>query len=220
LGDRAGQAMSPKLRTQVTRCCTFQRSIATDHMKWRPLLYRSSSCQPRQAIAPAQYSNLKCVSRLRATLYIKVKLTLILLTWRIWWAPNNASKWQMGFNSSFKWLIHLVRNCVEIYSQTTWTPQFVSPCSAILLPSSLQNQTFLCLCNPKIFLLCSRNSLLGKDYRNPTRYSAQDAFMKIKAERSLCKVNVIKRLGYKEIRSLIGWQFVQWKQSTGKEHIK
>jgi hypothetical protein len=25
-------------------------------------------------------------------------LTLILLTWRIWRAPNNASKWQMGFN--------------------------------------------------------------------------------------------------------------------------
>jgi len=42
-GDRAGQAMSPKLRTQVTRCCTFRRSIATDHMKWRPLLYRFSS---------------------------------------------------------------------------------------------------------------------------------------------------------------------------------
>ena len=39
-GDRAGQAMLPKLRTQVTRCCTLQRSIATDHMKWRPLLYR------------------------------------------------------------------------------------------------------------------------------------------------------------------------------------
>jgi len=30
---------------------------------------------------------------------------LILLTWRIWWAPNNASKWQMGFNSAFKGLI-------------------------------------------------------------------------------------------------------------------
>jgi hypothetical protein len=29
-------------------------------------------------------------------------LTLILLTWRIWWARNNASKWQMGFNSVFK----------------------------------------------------------------------------------------------------------------------
>ena len=32
-------------------------------------------------------------------------LTLILLKWRIWWAPNNASRWQMGFNSAFKGLI-------------------------------------------------------------------------------------------------------------------
>jgi hypothetical protein len=32
-------------------------------------------------------------------------LTLYLLTWKIWWAPNNASKWQMGFNSAFKGLI-------------------------------------------------------------------------------------------------------------------
>jgi len=32
-------------------------------------------------------------------------LTLILLTWRIWWAPNNAGKWQIGFNSAFKGLI-------------------------------------------------------------------------------------------------------------------
>jgi len=32
-------------------------------------------------------------------------LTLILLMWRIWWAANNASKWQMGFNSAFKGLI-------------------------------------------------------------------------------------------------------------------
>ena len=31
-------------------------------------------------------------------------LTLILLTWRIWWA-NNASKWQMGFNSAFRGLM-------------------------------------------------------------------------------------------------------------------
>jgi hypothetical protein len=29
-------------------------------------------------------------------------LTLILLMWRIRWAPNNASRWQMGFNSAFK----------------------------------------------------------------------------------------------------------------------
>jgi len=31
-------------------------------------------------------------------------LTLILLTWRIWWASNYASKWQMGFNSAFEML--------------------------------------------------------------------------------------------------------------------
>jgi hypothetical protein len=68
-GYRAGQAMSPKLQTQVTRCFTFQRSIVPDHIKWRPLFYRYLSGQPRQAITQAQYSNVKCVSRLGATLY-------------------------------------------------------------------------------------------------------------------------------------------------------
>jgi len=27
----------------------------------------------------------------------RADLTRILLTWKIWWAPNNAAKWQMGF---------------------------------------------------------------------------------------------------------------------------
>jgi hypothetical protein len=31
-------------------------------------------------------------------------LALILLMWRIGWAPNNASRWQIGFNSAFKGL--------------------------------------------------------------------------------------------------------------------
>ena len=31
-------------------------------------------------------------------------LTLILLTWKIGWFPNNASKWQIGFNLAFKGL--------------------------------------------------------------------------------------------------------------------
>ena len=31
--------------------------------------------------------------------------TLILLTWRIWWASNNASKWKMGFSLAFRGLI-------------------------------------------------------------------------------------------------------------------
>jgi hypothetical protein len=34
-----------------------------------------------------------------------IHLTLILLTWRIGWFPNTASKWQMGFHSAFKGLI-------------------------------------------------------------------------------------------------------------------
>ena len=31
-------------------------------------------------------------------------LTVILLTWTVWRAPTNASKWRMGFNSAFKGL--------------------------------------------------------------------------------------------------------------------
>ena len=34
-------------------------------------------------------------------------LTLILLMWRIGRAPNNDSKWQVGFNSAFKGLMWL-----------------------------------------------------------------------------------------------------------------
>jgi len=33
---------------------------------------------------------------------VQTPLTLILLTWRKWWASNNASRWQMGFNSALK----------------------------------------------------------------------------------------------------------------------
>jgi len=35
-------------------------------------------------------------------------LTLTLLMWRIWWAPNNVSRWQMGFNSAVKRLIIII----------------------------------------------------------------------------------------------------------------
>ena len=47
-------------------------------------------------------------------------LTLTLLTWRIWWAPTNASKWQMGFNSAFKGLRQ--KHCVltENWACFTW----------------------------------------------------------------------------------------------------
>jgi len=37
-------------------------------------------------------------------IYITSTLTLIQPTWRIWWAPNNSSRWQIIFNSAFKGL--------------------------------------------------------------------------------------------------------------------
>jgi hypothetical protein len=52
-------------------------------------------------------SNVLC-SKTRPNLLWTValsKLALILLTWRIWWACNNVSKRQMGFNSAFKGLM-------------------------------------------------------------------------------------------------------------------
>ena len=36
-----------------------------------------------------------------------------LLTWRIWRAPNNASRWQMGFNSAFKGLKWILKISVR-----------------------------------------------------------------------------------------------------------
>jgi len=54
---------------------------------------------------PNGYCNVDFVIRLGSNDSL-VYLTLILLTWRIWWAPNNVSKWQMGFNSAFKVLRH------------------------------------------------------------------------------------------------------------------
>ena len=43
-----------------------------------------------------------CVLTVHNILYKLKCLTLILLTWRIWWASNNASRWKIGFNSAFK----------------------------------------------------------------------------------------------------------------------
>jgi len=55
-----------------------------------------------------------------STEFIVHALTLILLTWRIWWAPNNVSRWQMGFNSAFKGLkpyVYVVATVRWLWSQ-------------------------------------------------------------------------------------------------------
>ena len=46
---------------------------------------------------------------------LKCSLTLTLLTWRIWWAANNASRWQMGFDSAFEGL-----KCPLTLNPLTW----------------------------------------------------------------------------------------------------
>jgi hypothetical protein len=47
----------------------------------------------------------------------KAILTLILLTWSIGWAANNASKWQMGFNLAFKGLIGTCQRVKKLLAQ-------------------------------------------------------------------------------------------------------
>ena len=58
-------------------------------------------------------------------------LTLILLTWRKW-TPNDASKWQMGFNSAFKGLmwyreIIAVLRCTHKTRRTHKTQKHTQP---------------------------------------------------------------------------------------------
>ena len=62
-----------------------------------------------QCLSPdsSQEFKLWCCSRVSASFFTAPWLTLIPLTCRIWWAPNNASRWQMGFNSAFKGLIYI-----------------------------------------------------------------------------------------------------------------
>ena len=51
-----------------------------------------------------KYSNKSTNQMHKSLSFIACRLTLNPLTCKIWWAPNNASRWQMGFNSAFKGL--------------------------------------------------------------------------------------------------------------------
>jgi hypothetical protein len=48
---------------------------------------------------------------------VPMTLTLTLLTWRIWWA-NNANKWQMVFNWTFKGLMKTVFTAPSLVART------------------------------------------------------------------------------------------------------
>jgi len=48
---------------------------------------------------------LKLLTRPRDQVWMSIS-ALNPITWKIWWAPNNASRLQMGFNSALKGLKH------------------------------------------------------------------------------------------------------------------
>jgi hypothetical protein len=59
--------------------------------------------------------------------------------WRIWWVPNNASKWQMGFNSAFNGLKLFTYERITLYchAQLYSSPTPHSYAKFHLEPSSL-----------------------------------------------------------------------------------
>ena len=67
-------------------------------------------------------------------------LTLILLMWRIWWALNNASTWQMGFNSAFKRL-KLVNEIILYYDARSNKHQ-ITLCKTFVLSHSSYPKDF------------------------------------------------------------------------------
>ena len=89
----------------------------------------------------SDYSSLNLIKATVHELPTLHLLTLILLTWRIWWAPKNASKWQMGFNSAFKGLI----------AYTKYTQAVRSRCSSVRKVTTPQSW------------ICHRHTIAGSD---------------------------------------------------------
>ena len=69
-------------------------------------------------------------------------LTLTLLTWTIWRAPTNASKWRMGFNSAFKGLTRYYSTMV---------------CDAALHTARNDSENLICL-HLKLIYFCAISS--------------------------------------------------------------
>ena len=94
---------------------------------------------------------LKCVYWEFKLLYSSVQslhvLTFILLMWRIWWAPNNASKWQVGFNLTFKGLMK--KSPALAYSVCAWVLCVITNSSYFIKQHwliGLYNRGVVCFC--------------------------------------------------------------------------
>jgi len=89
--------------TRGSAVCIFLGLTSLTRVHWTAKRNGSSTWPkylvPRQSVTKSPFSSFTTL-----VLGRKPFLTFILLMWRIWWALNNASKWQMGFNSAFKGL--------------------------------------------------------------------------------------------------------------------
>jgi len=104
--------------SELQLCCTgiHYMWLFDPHMHTQPLVSTSSyDLQYSKLEAFRKFSLKFCIFlwkypsckkfRFNPTDYLRnYKLTLILLTCRIWWDPYNASIWHIGFNSAFKGL--------------------------------------------------------------------------------------------------------------------
>ena len=106
-GERTA-TLKPKACCVVTwRSNSVDSSADTLQSRWTILNSRKSQsvCSSLSFVDQPQFSCRKeWESFVEPDAQFSPPLTLILLTWRIWWAPNNASKWQMEFKSAFKGL--------------------------------------------------------------------------------------------------------------------
>jgi hypothetical protein len=73
-----------------------------------------------QLIGYWRWSVISWLDTLQRRINKLIILTFILPTWRIWWAPNNASRWQMGFNFAFKGLICFLHVAVTVEIHCYW----------------------------------------------------------------------------------------------------
>ena len=67
---------------------------------WLKLNYCFCIC----TVTPSTVNNTSVPEYSKGSRTPQIWLTLNPLTWKIWWAPNNASRWQVGFNSAFNGL--------------------------------------------------------------------------------------------------------------------
>ena len=90
-------------------------------------------------------------------------LTLTLLTWRIWWTPTNASKWQMKFNSAFKGLTsYFSHGGLRMWRESAFGPTHNGHNLFTSRPRCLENSLFsIVLWFLYVIRCCTKNLFSG-----------------------------------------------------------